>query len=365
MLKEYIKQVRGVSYKPEDVLKKYDENAIPIIRANNIQDNKLNLDGLIYVNKSKVKKDQLLQEGDIVICTSSGSKDLVGKAAICLGVKNLSFGAFCKVVRTNKLNKKYLAHFFNSDIYRNSISKSAKGANINNIRNEDIDNLEITIPSISEQQRIANELDKVSELIDKRQTQLQRLDLLIKSKFVEMFGDPINNNISSNKIKLGDIAILKAGKNVTSANIHNKNEQYPYPCYGGNGIRGYVSNYSHDGCFCLIGRQGALCGNVQLAEGKFYATEHAVVVNLQKSVNEKWLYYMLTYLNLNRYQTGAAQPGLNIEILNNVEFSNFKIEIQKQFADFVDKVEQSKTKIKASLDKLITLKKALMQKYFG
>ena len=98
-LSKYIKQIRGVSYKPDDVIEKAIEGYIPLLRANNIKDGKLNFDNLVYVRKDKVKQEQLLQKGDILICASSGSKDLVGKA----GEFNLegvyTFGAFCKVKR--------------------------------------------------------------------------------------------------------------------------------------------------------------------------------------------------------------------------------------------------------------------------
>lgn len=322
------------------------------------------------ISDAKIDKKRLMY-GDIILEKSGGTdKTPVGRVVFCdhnIEKDTYLCNNFTVGLRTNtNYCSKYLFYlmFFNHQQGK-TLALQNKTTGIRNLKVGSYLNCKISDTSIEEQQRIADELDKVSELIEKRQQQLYKLDLLIKSRFVEMFGDPINENINSNKIKLGEVAILKAGKNVTSANIHNKNEQYPYPCYGGNGIRGYVSNYSHDGCFCLIGRQGALCGNVQLAEGKFYPTEHAVVVKIKKAVNVKWLYYILTYLNLNRFQTGAAQPGLNIGILNSVEISFPPIDLQNQFADFIEKVEQNKAKIKNSLDELNTLKKALMQKYFG
>lgn len=91
-----------------------------------------------------------------------------------------------------------------------------------------------------------------------------------------------------------------------------------FPCFGGNGLRGYVHSYSHEGEYALIGRQGALCGNVCWACGKFYATEHAVVATPTNSTSSKWLYYQLERLDLNRYATGVAQPGLSVQVLNRI-----------------------------------------------
>ena len=90
-----------------------------------------------------------------------------------------------------------------------------------------------------------------------------------------------------------------------------------YPVYGGNGLRGYTSNYTHDGNFALIGRQGALCGNVHIARGQFWASEHAVVVTIHSDHVLEWFGAILGVMNLNQYSIAAAQPGLAVErVLN-------------------------------------------------
>lgn len=136
-----IHQIRGVSYKPSDVKKSDDLDAIGLIRANNIQDDGLNFEDLVWIDKKKVSSGQIIHKGDIVICASSGSKNLVGKAAIA--DKNLpyAFGAFCKVVRVVAMNDAYVGKFFQSPKYRREISAASAGANINNIRNEHIDEI--------------------------------------------------------------------------------------------------------------------------------------------------------------------------------------------------------------------------------
>ena len=90
-------------------------------------------------------------------------------------------------------------------------------------------------------------------------------------------------------VRIGQIFNLQAGKNITSSNIYEeKAPEHRYLCYGGNGIRGYVSNYNREGHFALIGRQGALCGNINIAAGQFYATEHAVVIDHYNLTNVIW-----------------------------------------------------------------------------
>ena len=91
-----------------------------------------------------------------------------------------------------------------------------------------------------------------------------------------------------------------------------------YPCFGGNGIRGYVPAFNREGHYPIIGRQGALCGNINLAKGQFYATEHAVCVETFANTNVLWCCYFLTALNLNQYATATAQPGLAVANINEV-----------------------------------------------
>lgn len=96
---------------------------------------------------------------------------------------------------------------------------------------------------------------------------------------------------------LGDIFTLQAGKNITAKDISEKQDKtHCFPCYGGNGLRGYVSSYNREGRFPLIGRQGALCGNINEANGRFYATEHAVVVDTYCDTNIDWAINILLYL---------------------------------------------------------------------
>ena len=117
---------------------------------------------------------------------------------------------------------------------------------------------------------------------------------------------------------LGDFFNLQAGKFIQASDIHEESPQYPYPCYGGNGIRGFVSSYNRVGSFPIVGRQGALCGNINCASGKFYATEHAVVVESYGGTNVDWARYLLEGLNLNQYATATAQPGLSVKTINEV-----------------------------------------------
>ena len=247
-----------------------------------------------------------------------------------------------------------------------NLSKYCTGATIPHIYFKDYKDEEFYLPSLEEQKAIAGKLDKVSGLIEKRKTQLEELDLLIKSRFIEMFGDPITNsrNLPTERMELR--FNLKAGITTSADTIHDfEKGVYEIPCYGGNGIRGYVKEKSYTGHYPIIGRQGALCGNVQYAIGDFHATEHAVLVSPLKDDNAIWVYHLLKLMDLYRYHTGAAQPGLAVKTLNTVEVIVTDKSKQEQFASFVEQVDKSKFEIQKSLEKLEILKKSLMQQYFG
>lgn len=165
--------------------------------------------------------------------------------------------------------------------------------------------------------------------------------------------------------KLGEVCLLKAGKFVSANDISPEYNKGLYPCFGGNGIRGYVADYTHDGEFPLIGRQGALCGNVNLASGKFHATEHAVVVQPKIEMNVHWLYYALNAMNLGQYATGAAQPGLAVSKLETLSIEIPNVSEQNKIAQTLYKVEQLVNFRKQQLAKLDELVKARFVEMFG
>jgi type I restriction enzyme S subunit len=119
-------------------------------------------------------------------------------------------------------------------------------------------------------------------------------------------------------VELHAACSMKSGESITAAKIDQFSQ---YPCYGGNGLRGYTSRFTHDGSFALIGRQGALCGNVIGVEGKFFASEHAVVVTARSGTDICFLTYVLGELRLNRFSESSAQPGLSVSKVLKLPFA--------------------------------------------
>ena len=394
-LGDYIEQIRGVSYKPEDVCTAQDKDAVAILRANNIQDDGLNFDDLVYVKKSKVSAIQYIKAGDIVVCASSGSKNLVGKAAIATEDMDFSFGAFCKVVRPRKLLPSYVGHYFQSPKYRNKISELAGGANINNIRNEHIDELDIVVPNTDEQERISIELNKNCYLISLRKQQLSKLDELVKSRFIEMFGDPETNPRKWPISKLSEFCDLQNGyafrsedylDNSTVLNCRMSNIRPD----GGFDAE-YHPKYLPETFWNKYKEYRLIDGDVIIAmtdmasDPKILGVPTIVRTNGYKfllnqrvgklsfydnsQINNVYLMFVLSQKNIRQQLVKSAGGSTQINVgkpaILGVEFFVPTLDLQNQFAAFVEQTDKSKLAIQQSLEKLETLKKALMQKYFG
>ncbi len=158
---------------------------------------------------------------------------------------------------------------------------------------------------------------------------------------------------------------MKAGQFVAASDIFEQYEEGLYPCYGGNGLRGYTRTHTHSGTYSLIGRQGALCGNVNLTIGQFHATEHAVVTTPKDDIEVQWLFYNLVNLNLNQYATGQAQPGLSVAVLEKVSTAvPSNIKEQQKIADCLTSLDDLIAAHNQKLDALRAYKKGLLQQLF-
>jgi type I restriction enzyme S subunit len=164
---------------------------------------------------------------------------------------------------------------------------------------------------------------------------------------------------------LANACQMQAGKFVSASDIYEEREDGMFPCYGGNGLRGYTRSFTHTGKYPLIGRQGALCGNVKLATGKFHGTEHALIATPNRGVHVSWLFYALDFLNLNRFATGQAQPGLSVDVLEKVALSIPEQESEQQrIADCLSSLDDLIAAETQKLDALKAHKRGLTQQLF-
>lgn len=155
-------------------------------------------------------------------------------------------------------------------------------------------------------------------------------------------------------LPITEIASLKAGKSFNKLDAVDTPTTGYYPCYGGNGQRGYLPYYNQNGKYNIIGRQGALCGCVNVAEGKFYATEHAVIVTPITITDFEFLHESLVRANINQYATGAAQPGISVTNVNSQLSLNYPLyKEQKAIGKYFTSLD---SQISASTSRLASLK---------
>ncbi len=374
--------VRGITYKKDQASSGEFNESFYILRGGNIQDGKIdfNTNDNVYVTSSLIQEIQKIQKFDVVIVGSTGSKKLIGKAGIAEeNLENVSFGAFLMLMRTDSINKKFHSYFFKSHYYRTSISNLAGGVNINNIRKEHLENLTFPLPPLSEQKRIVVKLDALFAQQEVMKNALAKIPTLLKDFRQQVLTQAVTGKLTESwregreleewkEVELGEVCNLKAGKFVAASEISNEKLDGYYPCYGANGFRGYVKSFTHIGKYSLIGRQGALCGNVHLIDEQFHATEHALVVTPIANIDDIWMFYKLTSLELINYAKGVAQPGLSVMNLNPILINTPPFEEQQEIVSRVeslfakaDAIEKRYKNLKAKID---TLPQALLHKAF-
>ena len=162
--------------------------------------------------------------------------------------------------------------------------------------------------------------------------------------------------------RLGEICLtFKSGATITSQSIK---ESGLYPVYGGNGLRGYTDSYTHNGDYILIGRQGALCGNINFIRGKAYISEHAIAVQPNESNSIEYLRYKLDFWNLNRFSESSAQPGLSVEKLVRYKLAVPPLAEQRKIAEILGVWDEAIEKQSRLIEKLELRKRGLMQRLF-
>ena len=248
---------------------------------------------------------------------------------------------------------RYLFYYMLSDGFLKMVDASTYGAKMPRASWDYIKNLQIPVMRKSEQQTITDFLDKECAQIDSIAADLEKQIALLQQYKKSLITETVTKGLDKsapmkdsgvewigkipehwNVTKIKYFCRMYSGENLTSADIEPDGD---YPVYGGNGKRGYYSNFTNDGEHVLIGRQGALCGNVHLVSGKFWATDHAVVTYPTKEIINKYLYYLLQSMNLNQYSQSAAQPGLAVNVILALKAClPSTLKEQKTIVDFLD-----------------------------
>ena len=275
--------------------------------------------------------------------------------------------AYCVFKFRKDCCKKYFHYLLRTNGYPTAFKTMSRGVIDSRLRlyPEQFYTFPIIIPSIDEQQRIADYLDKkcgeIDSLIALQEQMIEKLKAYKQSVIIEAVTKGLDPNAKLvpsgidwigeipegwKVCRIKDLVIMKSGSNLTSEQIANEGS---YPVYGGNGLRGYYEAYSNEGDYVLVGRQGALCGNINYAFGRFWATDHAVVCYPRRNFSLIWFGETLRSMNLGQYSLSAAQPGLSVDRIREKKMPLPPLSEQQTIASYLD--EKC-----ADIDRLIALK---------
>ncbi len=342
-----------------------DPISVHYLRVANVQDGFLSLGEMSRIELSR--GDLLrykVQPGDVLM-NEGGDLDKLGRGAIWRGEfdpcvhQNHVFVVRCKA----DLLPEYLNIWTaTSPVRRFFLVAGKQTTNLASISKSSLGELPVALPSLSEQRAIAAALSDIDALLagldrliakkrDLKQAAMQQL-LTGQTRLPGFQGEWVVKS-------LGDLCSLKSGQAITAENI---DDHSPYRCFGGNGLRGRTRSYTHEGAYALVGRQGALCGNVVGVEGKFFASEHALVVIARPAVSIAWLAFVLGRMNLNQYSESSAQPGLSAAklLLLSVPTPPSAAE-QAAIAAVLSDMDAELTALEARRAKTRALKQAMMQ----
>ena len=322
---------------------------------------------------------RLVQDGDVIVSTVRTYLRAIAPIKDPEPGMVVSTG-FAVVRPEDELTTDFAGYTLRAPYFVERVVANSKGVSFPAISESEMATYEVASPPLPEQRTIADFLDRETVRIDALVTKNERLIELLQEKRTALITRAVTKSLDpavpmkdSGVEWLGEIpahwevrmlkrmAVMQAGAAITSESIEPIGE---YPVFGGNGIRGFTDAFTHDGEYPLIGRQGALCGCINFASGRFWASEHAVVAQSMADVDARWLADLLRAMSLNTYSQSAAQPGLAVETIGAIQAPAPPLQEQRAIAAFLDretaKIDALVAKVRVAIDRLKELRTALI-----
>ena len=374
----------------------YTDSGVKLLNVANLVDGRVDLSNTDrYISEEEAYgkyKHFLVDDGDFIIASSGIKVEYFdkkmgfvsrGQLPLCMNTSTIRF----KVLDKNTLDIRYFMYFLKTDQFKQQLSREITGSAQLNFGPSHLKKMYLPLIDLTEQKKIATVLDKVSDLIAKRRQQLEKLDLLVKARFVEMFGDLVSNPKKWRIQQFSEyIDFLTSGsrgwakyfskegkyfltiKNVKNCHISVDNVQYVIPPDNAEAKRTKVQ----EGDLLIsitadLGRTGVV--SKEIADYGGYINQHLTSIRIQKDrLNPLYVaYYLESEAGKQQFRAknqSAVKAGLNFDSIKSLLLAVPPLELQNDFVGFVNRVEMEKVNIKESLAKLETLKKALMQEYF-
>lgn len=382
----------GYSFKSSEFI----QNGVPIIRIGNLNGESVGIDESISYSEQFWNENPgyRINKDDILVTMSGATVGKIGKYN-CSNKALLNQRVGKLIPIKEKLNNSFLYFFVKSEYFVKKVINMADGCAQPNISIKQLEIIEIPLPTLENQKKIAEVLDKASSIISLRKKQIEKLDLLVKSRFIEMFGDPVINpmgwkveklkklstkimsgntpkggnqvyvekgitffrsqNVWRNKLELDDIAYIDEETNKKMEKSSLKNRDILMTKTG----RINTENSSLGRAAMYLGEDD--CANIN---------GHVYLIRLKKEIINEFVLFILTTDEYREYIRSVCVGGIDKRQINKEHLEEFTIilpplELQNQFADFVQQVDKQKFELQKSLNESNTLLNALMQKYFG
>ena len=316
----------------------------------------------IHYDDASLSNYKKVEQGDFIIHLRSfeGGLEMANEAGIVSPAYTI---LRCKRPHSSLF---YDAYFHTDEFINHNLSKSVEGIRDGRqISYEAFKWLGIPYCEPTEQEKISNLFAALNERIAKQRDLIEALKKYKRGAVTHILsGKSTAFAVTSSWTEqtLSELCSeFRSGRNISAMLIHQNGN---YPVYGGNGIRGYCNQYSHDGEYVVVGRQGALCGNVRLIQGKNYLSEHAIAVQANEANETKFLLYLLDYMKLGQYSDQGAQPGLAVNKLLRLKCMVPDKQTQIKIASFLMSLDFQISTQERMLMLLNNQRRALLQQLF-
>lgn len=371
--------LNGFAFKSEE----YVDSGIRVIRITNVQKGRIHDDDPKFVSADRSKEFSrfLLSEGDLLISLTGN----VGRVGVLAGAMlpaalNQRVGAL--KVRSEKIDRRYLFHILNSETFEREAIKNSKGIAQLNLSSKWVEKYEIRLPPLEEQRRIAEVLDKADGLRQKRRLALQKLDTLLHSVFLEMFGDPALNSKRLSTVRLGDIGKWQSGGTPSRSRTDYFNGQIPWFSSGELESREVTKSREHISVAAIKETTARSVAKGSLMLGMYdTAALKASFAGLDCSCNQAIAFALLdeaivvpdyVYFaikigreHFRRLQRGVRQKNLNLSMIKEIAIPKPTVSDQRLFGKFVISSEKAKARQLESLRILDSFMAGLQQIAFS
>ncbi|VQL34678.1 type I restriction-modification system, S subunit [Streptococcus pneumoniae] len=339
--------INGYAFKPQD----WSSEGREIIRIQNLTKTSTE----INYYSGTIDKKYIVEAGDILISWSGtlGVFQWCGRSAV------LNQHIFKVVFDKIDIDKSYFKYVVEKGLQ--DAVKHTHGSTMKHLTKKYFDNIIVPYTNLGEQENIICILNTIKRLITKRKLQLDELNLLVKSRFNEMFGDVILNEKEWKVSKWNEILTIRNGKNQKQV----EDADGKFPIYGSGGIMGYAKDWIVKKNSVIIGRKGNINKPILVRENFWNVDTAFGLEPVLEKINSEYLFYFCQLYNFEKLNKAVTIPSLTKSDLLNISIPLPPLALQNEFADFVVQVDKSQLAIQKSLEELETLKKSLMQEYFG